>query len=88
MSVKAYKLSDLAVGMCVTTYELSDICNTYILLSQTHLNEDGSTSGIIEFIGKQQSQEMLNAFNKCIEKYGKKPMIFCQSRLPDGVYSI
>lgn len=88
MDGKSYKLSDLQVGMHVTTYQLSDICNVYILLSQTQINEDGSTTGVIEFIGEKQSQEMLNVFNKCKEKYGKKPMIFCQPNLPDGVYSI
>ena len=88
MSGKSYKLSDLQVGMSVTTYQLSNIHNIYILLSQTHLNEDGSTTGTIEFIGGKQSQEMLDIFNACKEKYGKNPMIFCQSNLPDGVYSV
>ncbi len=88
MKDKSYKLSDLHVGMQVSTYELSNIYNVYILLSQTQINEDGSTSGKIEFIGSKQSQEMLDIFNRCKEKYGKKPMIFCQAYLPDGVYSL
>ena len=88
MTGKYYTLSDLSVGMTVTTYELSNIYDTYILLSQTHLNEDGSITGTIEFIGDKQSQEMLDIFNKCKEQYGKKPMIFGHKKMPDGVYSI
>lgn len=82
MSNKYTKSSDLHVGMRVSTYDLSGIYNVYILLSQTQLNEDGSTSGIIEFIGDKQSQEMLDVSNRCKEKYGKRPMIFCQAYLP------
>lgn len=88
MSGKSYKLSDLSVGMTVTTYELSDIYDTYILLSQTHLNDDGSTTGIIEFFGPKQTFEMKKVFDRCIAKYGKRPMIYAHTKLDDGVYSI
>ena len=82
------KLEDLKIGMRVDTYQLSDIYDTYILLSQTELKPDGSTSGIIEFIGQKQTQEMLDIVNKCKAKYGRKPMVFAQKYLPNGVYSL
>lgn len=88
MSNKYSNSSDLHVGMRVSTYDLSNIYNVYILLSQTQLNEDGSTSGTIEFIGDKQSQEMLDISNRCKEKYGRRPMIFCQAYLPDGAYGL
>lgn len=88
MSGKSYVLSDLQVGMSVTTYQLSGIYNVYILLSQTHLNEDGSTTGVIEFIGPKQTDEMKKVFDRCIAKYGKRPMIYAHTKLDDGVYSI
>ena len=88
MSGKYYKLSDLSVGMTVTTYELSNIYDTYILLSQTHLNDDGSTTGTIEFIGHEQTSEMKKVFDRCLDKYGKRPMIYAHIKLDDGVYSI
>lgn len=82
------KLNDLKIGMQVTTHQLSNIYNTYILLSQTKLNSDGSTSGVIEFIGDKQTQEMLDIINGCKEKYGRKPMVYAHAYLPDGVYSL
>lgn len=82
------KLNDLKIGMQVTTHQLSNIYNTYILLSQTKLNSDGSTSGVIEFIGDKQTQEMLDIINSCKEKYGRKPMVYAHAYLPDGVYSL
>ena len=51
---KELTLDNIQIGMEITTYKLSGICNTYILLSQTRLNTDGSTSDIIEFIGDKQ----------------------------------
>lgn len=85
-----FKLEDLSIGMKVNTMQLSDIYDTYILLSQTELSDknDGSTDGIIEFIGPKQTIEMKEAFDKCIEKYGKRPMIYAHTKLDDGVYSI
>ena len=80
-------VNDLRIGMRVNTYQLSGIYNTYILLSQTELNDDGSTSGTIEFVGEKQTQEMLDVINYCKEKYGKKPMVYAHAYLPDGVYS-
>lgn len=85
---KTYKVSDLHIGMKVTTHELSEIYDTYILLSQIYLNDDGSTTGTIEFIAQEQSQEMAKVFNECLEKYGKRPMIFRHAYLPDGIYSV
>ena len=61
---KTYKTSDLHIGLKVATHELSEIYDTYILLSQIYLNNDRSTTGIIEFIAQEQSQDMANAFNK------------------------
>lgn len=81
-------IDDLKIGMLVNTNQLTNIYDTYILLSQTKLNSDGSTSGIIEFIGKKQTQEMLDIVNKCKRLYGRKPMVFAQKYLPDGVYSL
>lgn len=85
---KMLTLADLQIGMEVTTYQLSNIYNTYILLSQTRLNPDGSTSGTIEFIGDKQTPEMLEVVNKCKSKYGRKPMVYAHAYLPDGVYSL
>lgn len=84
------KLSDLCIGMKVNTMQLSDIYDTYILLSQTELSNknDGSTDGIIEFISKKQTTEMKEAFDKCIAKYGRRPMIYAHTRLEDGIYSV
>lgn len=88
MNNKLLDISDLHVGMKVNTYELSKIFDTYILLSQTRLKDDGSTEGVIEFIGKKQTQEMLDVFNKCKEKYGRRPMIYAHKNMPDGVYNL
>lgn len=78
----------LQVGERVTTYQLSGVYDTYILLSNTKLLDDGSTEGTIEYIGKEQNEEMLKVFNNCIERYGRRPMIYAQANLPDGVYSL
>lgn len=84
------KLEDLYVGMKVNTMQLSNIYDTYILLSQTELSSknDGSTTGVIEFIGHKQTSEMKEVFDNCIEKYGKRPMIYAHTKLDDGVYSV
>lgn len=90
MDGKSYKLSDLHVGMQVNTMQLSNIYDTYILLSQTKLSDknDGSTDGIIEFIGHKQTSEMKEVFDRCTSKYGKRPMIYAHTRLDNGAYSI
>ena len=60
------------------------------MLSQTELSSknDGSTDGTVEFIGTKQTPEMKDAFDKCIAKYGRRPMIYAHTKLDDGVYSI
>lgn len=87
---RKYKLSDLTVGMKVNTKQLSEIYDTYILLSQTKLSDrnDGSTDGVIEFICNKQTAEMKKAFDDCIAKYGRRPMIYAHASIEDGVYSI
>lgn len=84
------KLEDLYIGMKVNTMQLSNIYDTYILLSQAKLSSknDGSTDGVIEFIGNNQTSEMKEAFDRCLKKYGKRPMIYAHTKLDDGVYSI
>lgn len=85
---KKLKLEDLKIGMRVKTSQISNIYNTYIILSQTKLNDDGTTSGTIEFISTVQNKEMVEVINMCKEKYGKKPMIYAHANIPDGVYSV
>lgn len=87
---KKLKPEDLHIGMRVNTMQLSNIYDTYILLSQTELSSknDGSTDGTIEFIGDKQTPQMKAVFDECIAKYGKRPMIYAHTKLDDGVYSI
>lgn len=84
------KLEDLHIGMKINTMQLSNIHDAYILLSQTELSSknDGSTDGIIEFISNRQTPEMKAVFDKCIAKYGRRPMIYAHKNLPDGAYSL
>lgn len=84
------KPEDLHIGMKVNTMQLSNIYDTYILLSQTELSNknDGSTDGIVEFISDRQTPEMKDVFDKCIAKYGRRPMIYAHTKLDDGIYSI
>lgn len=81
---------DLHIGMRVNTMQLSNIYDTYILLSQTELSNknDGSTDGTIEFIGDKQTPEMKAIFDECLVKYGRRPMIYAHTKLNDGAYSI
>lgn len=79
---------NIKVGQRVNTYQLAEVYDTYILLSNTVLLDDGSTEGTIEFVGKQQNKEMLNISNMCKERDGKKPFVFAQRKLENGAYSL
>lgn len=81
-------LQKFKVGDTVNTYQLAGIYDTYILLSNTELQEDGSTQGVIEYIGKEQTPEMKEVLNKCKVRDSKKPMIYAQKKIVDGVYSL
>lgn len=86
---KSYDTSEeLEKGQEINTAQISKIFDTYIIISNEKLEEDGTTTGIIEFVGKKQTQEMKDVVKKCIQQNGKKPFIFAQRNLQDGVYSL
>lgn len=70
------KLTDLYVGMQINTGQISKIYGVHILLSNTYIDETTSfTCGTIEYIG-EKNQSMLDKYNECMKKYGKRPMIY------------
>lgn len=68
-------LEDIKVGDRVDTGRLLRIYNTYILLSNTYVDNNTSfTNGIVEYIG-EKNQNMLDVYNNCVKKYGRRPMV-------------
>ncbi|MBQ8327966.1 MAG: hypothetical protein IJX86_12965 [Lachnospiraceae bacterium] len=88
MQGRYLKLEEIKVGDRVNTYQLANIYDTYILLSNTQIQEDGSTEGTIEFIGKVQNQKMRDILNMCKTRDGKKPMIYAHKQMENGAYSL
>ena len=75
MNKEYLSLDDIKVGDKVDIGKISRIYNTYILLSNTYIdNETSFTNGIIEYIG-EKNQDMLDIYNNCMKKYGRRPMI-------------
>lgn len=73
---KRLNIVDIKVGMKVDTGQLSDIHNTYLLLSNTYIDKETSyTCGIVEYIG-EKNQNMLDKYNECMKKYGRRPLIY------------
>jgi len=61
-SNKKYKLSDLKIGMQVEKDQLSDILDTYIILTDvTNIRND--LAGKIGFIGKELTEEIAKLRN-------------------------
>lgn len=84
----SYTLDTLKVGMIVNTMQIHGIYDTYILIANQHLDENGFNTGEVVYIGEKQTKEMKDIFDKCTVRYGKRPMVYAQKRLEDGVYSL
>lgn len=74
-----YKLSDLKEGMRVNTYQLAKIYDTYILMEDTKLLDDGSTEGTIIFIGPEANNDMRKKITISKNKYHESPFVFAHS---------
>lgn len=83
-----YTLDNLRLGMIVNTSQLSNIYNTYILIANQHTDVNGLNTGEIVFIGDKQTKEMKDILDSCTKKFGKRPMIYAQRNIDNGVYSI
>lgn len=83
------KLEELKVGMRVRTYQLEDIYEVYILMTDiTNGIYDGMfryTEGTIVFIGNEQNKEYNRLFNS-IQSEGKSPCIVIN--IPTGFEDI
>jgi len=87
-SYKDLKLDDLKIGMVVNTVQLHTIYDTYIVVANQQPAENGFCTGEIVFFGSKHTKEMKDIMDECTKKYGKRPMIYGQSNLDDGEYSL
>lgn len=78
--IDKYKLEDLKIGMRVHTKQLEDIYYTYILIANPILIDIGDNNlafaGTIVYIGKEQNEELLNAWNKYTINKGRPCKIY------------
>ena len=65
------------VGDTVSTEELAKTQGVYFILSNTKLDDNNTfTIGKIEYISKEKDEQFKEVYNQCIQRYGKKPLLF------------
>jgi hypothetical protein len=79
MKDKLLNLEDIKVGMQVNTRQLLNIYDTYVLVGNQHMEENGPFTGEIVCISDKQTQEMKDIVDSCKKQYGMKPFIFAQN---------
>lgn len=88
MNKEFLTLDDIKVGDRVKTNQLDNIYGVYILISNLVKLDNGRSEGIIEYIGKEKNKVMKDVYEECRKRDGRKPMIYINTYLEDGVYSV
>lgn len=63
MNDKKYKLEDLKLGMVVSAEQLSEIYDTWIILTKPKNSNYKHGEGVISFIGKEANSESEKLYN-------------------------
>ena len=89
---KKYTLNELRTGMVVSTDQLSEIYNTYILLANPQIvdTDDSETvMGTIVFIGPEQNEECYKAFHTNIVNNCRPTIVYNRKEeIEEGAYQL